>query len=400
MVRAVISLAINPLIAMNMTHYDYALTGFYTSFNSLLLPIFSLMYGQYYSRNFFKLKTDEERDQLGSDLLSSRLVFNVFELIFILLAFTIYARVQNIEFPVFPYAVITFSTIIFNSIYTFYLLKLKMRKNAKGFFMVSLYHALVLPALSILLVVVFKLGALGKLSAMFLTAFLFTAFLYPKISKGFRLKKDVIVDSLKFCWPLILAASSGYFLRGFDRALLVNINDSVQLGLYNVAITISGFLMIFQTSINNTFQPDIFEAVAQDNKKKLFIVLGGISFLNLIPIIVFVILAPLIFSLLTAGRFTEAYTYARILAFRNITSGMAYSITGVLIAYGYTKISMISEIGGAIISIFLFKYLIGKYQFFGAAWGQVFSYFGIILIALIFIFIKVKNKNNLTLGVH
>lgn len=392
MIRAVISLAINPLIAMNMTHYDYALTGFYTSFNTLLLPIFSFMYGQYYARNFFKLKTSEEQDQLGSDLLSSRLVFNVFELIFILLAFTVYARVQNIEFPVFPYAVITFSTIIFDSIYTFYLLKLKMRKNAKGFFRISLYHALILSALSILLVVIFKLGALGKLSAMFLTAFLFAAFLYPKLSKGFRLRKEIIIDSLKFCWPLMIAGSLGYFFTGFDRALLVNLDDTVQLGLYNVAVSISGFLMIFQSSLNNTFQPDIFEAVAQNNKKKLIIVLGGINLLNFIPIIVFIIFAPFIMKILTADRFTEAYTYARILSLRNITAGMYYTMSGMVIAFGYPSISLINKIFGSIISIFLFRYLIANFEFYGAAWGQVLSFTGMTIVGIIALAIKKRKK--------
>ena len=45
LIQGLVSLAINPLIAMNMSHYDYALTGFFTSFNSLTLPLLSLMFG-------------------------------------------------------------------------------------------------------------------------------------------------------------------------------------------------------------------------------------------------------------------------------------------------------------------------------------------------------------------
>lgn len=387
MVRAVISLAINPLIAMNMTHYDYALTGFYTSFNSLLLPLFSLMYGQYYARNFFKLKTTEERDKLGSDLLTSRLIFNAFELLFILVAFTIYAKTQNIEFPIFPYAIITFSSIIFNSVYTFYLLTLKMRKKAKQFFMISLYHALVMSGLSLLLVVLLKLGALGKLLALLLTAVIFAGLVLPKLLKKVHFNKELTIDALKFCWPLILAAASGYFLRGFDRALLVNLNDNVQLGLYNVAISISAYLAIFQTSINNTFQPDIFEAVAKNNKKKLITIIGGINLLNLIPIIIFIAFAPFIIKILTAGRFTDAYVYARILALNNISMTLAYTMTGIFIAKGYTFLSMTSEVIGAILSIFMFNILINKYNFYGAAWGQVISYILIFIIGIIVYFI-------------
>ncbi len=392
MLRAVISLAINPLIAMNMTHYDYALMGFYTSFNSLILPIFSLMYGQYYARNYFKLKTPEDRDQLGSDLMISRLIFNVFELIFILVAFTIYAKTQNIEFPIFPYAIITFSSVIFNSIYSFYLLTLKMRKNAKQFFFMSLYNALVMSGLSLLLVVLLKLGALGKLLALFLTAVLFAGIVLPKLLKKIHFNKELTIDALKFCWPLMIAGSLGYFFTGFDRALLVNLDDNIQLGLYNIALRISGFLMIFQTSLNQTFQPDIFEAVAKNNKKKLLVVLGGINLLNIIPIIVFILFAPLLINLLTAGRFTEAYLYARILSLRNLTAGMYYSMSGVIIAYGYTGISLINKIVGSLISIFMFKFLISRYEFYGAAWGQVLSFLGMILVGITVLLIKKRKK--------
>ena len=387
LIQGLVSLAINPLIAMNMSHYDYALTGFFTSFNSLILPLLSLMSGQYFNRHYFKLNSNEERDELAARLVSTRLIFNLFEIVFILIIFYIYANVQNIEFPVFPYAIITFSSIMFNNVYDFYLLKLKMGKRADLFLKISLYHTIILVASNLLLVVLFKLGALGKLFAPLITYIILFVYLLPKITKKFVLDKKIFLDALKFCWPLILAAASGYFLRGFDRALLVNLNDNVQLGLYNVAISISAYLAIFQTSINNTFQPDIFEAVAKNNKKKLITIIGGINLLNLIPIIIFIAFAPFIIKILTAGRFTDAYVYARILALNNISMTLAYTMTGIFIAKGYTFLSMTSEVIGAILSIFMFNILINKYNFYGAAWGQVISYILIFIIGIIVYFI-------------
>jgi len=396
LIQGLVSLAINPLIAMNMSHYDYALTGFFTSFNSLILPLLSLMFGQYFNRHYFKLNSNEERDELAARLVSTSLIFNLFEIVFILIIFYIYAKVQNIEFPVFPYAIITFSSIIFNNVYNFYLLKLKMGKRADHFFKISLYHTIILVASNLLLVVLFKLGALGKLLAPLITYIILFVYLLPKITKKLVFDKKIFLDALKFCWPLILAAASGYFLRGFDRALLVNLNDNVQLGLYNVAISISAYLAIFQTSINNTFQPDIFEAVAKNNKKKLITIIGGINLLNLIPIIIFIAFAPFIIKILTAGRFTDAYVYARILALNNISMTLAYTMTGIFIAKGYTFLSMTSEVIGAILSIFMFNILINKYNFYGAAWGQVISYILIFIIGIIVYFIY-KNFFNKTI---
>jgi O-antigen/teichoic acid export membrane protein len=395
LIQGLVSLAINPLIAMNMSHYDYALTGFFTSFNSLILPLLSLMFGQYFNKHYFKLNSEEERNDLAAKLVSTRLIFNLFEIVFILMVFYLYAKIQNIGFPVYPYAIITFSTIIFNNIYDFYLLKLKMGKKASSFFKISIINSVLLSGLLLLLVVGFKLGGLGKLLAPLVTSVILCIYLLPKITKKIILDKNIFIDALKFCWPLILAAASGYFLRGFDRALLVNLNDNVQLGLYNVAISISAYLAIFQTSINNTFQPDIFEAVAKNKKKKLLTIIGGINLLNLIPIIIFIAFAPFITKILTAGRFTDAYTYARILALNNVSMTLAYtSMSSIFIAKGYTFLSMTSEVIGAILSIVMFKIMIDKYNFYGAAWGQVISYFLIFIIGILsyFLYKKFFNK--------
>ncbi len=395
LIQGLVSLAINPLIAMNMSYYDYALTGFFTSFNSLILPLLSLMFGQYFNKHYFKLNSEEERNDLAAKVVSTRLIFNLFEIVFILMVFYLYAKIQNIEFPVYPYAIITFSTIIFNNIYDFYLLKLKMGKKASSFFKISIINSVLLSGLLLLLVVGFKLGGLGKLLASLVTSVILCIYLLPKITKKIILDKNIFIDALKFCWPLILAAASGYFLRGFDRALLVNLNDNVQLGLYNVAISISGYLAIFQTSIGNTFQPDIFEAVAKNNKKKLITIIGGINLLNLIPIIIFIAFAPFITKILTAGRFTDAYTYARILALNNVSMTLAYtSMSSIFIAKGYTFLSMTSEVIGAILSIVMFKIMIDKYNFYGAAWGQVISYFLIFIIGILSYFLYKKFFNN------
>jgi Na+-driven multidrug efflux pump len=146
--------------------------------------------------------------------------------------------------------------------------------------------------------------------------------------------------------------------------------------------------MLFQSSLNNTFQPDIFEAAIKNDKKKLIVILGGINLLNLIPIVVFIIAAPFIIKILTAGRFTAAYNYARILSLSNITAGIYYSLSNVIVAHGYPNITLITKIVGSIISIFLFKFLISNFEFYGAAWGQVLSFLAMTIVCLIMLFIK------------
>ena len=246
--------------------------------------------------------------------------------------------------------------------------------------------------MNVIFVVILKAGSLGKLLAPFVTSLFFAILLFPKLSKGINLDKKVTVDALKFCWPLIIAGGLSYFFSGFDRSLLAELNDNYQLGLYNVAMTVTGYLVIAQTSILSTFQPDLFKAVAQNNKKKIIVVLAGINILNTVPILIFIIFAPALLNILTGGKFTEAYHFARILSLKNITAGMYFSISGLMIAYGFSKWTLFYKTIGSILSIFLFKYLIKNYSFYGAAWGQVLSYLSLALIATAIMLFKKKSK--------
>ena len=139
-----------------------------------------------------------------------------------------YAKIQNIEFPVYPYAIIDFSTVMFNNIYDFYLLKLKMSKKANSFFKMSLINTALLSGLSLLLVVGFKLGALGKLGASLFTSVILFTYLLPRLTKKSIIDRKIFIDAFKFTWPLIIAGSLGYFFTGVDRAFLLTLDDTVQ----------------------------------------------------------------------------------------------------------------------------------------------------------------------------
>ena len=50
LIPMVLNLAINPLIAMNMTPEDYAINGYYTSFSSLISPVVLFYMLHYYNK--------------------------------------------------------------------------------------------------------------------------------------------------------------------------------------------------------------------------------------------------------------------------------------------------------------------------------------------------------------
>ena len=174
--------------------------------------------------------------------------------------------------------------------------------------------------------------------------------------------------------------------------MLEQTGDQHTLGLYNVAIAVSAHLSLIYVAFANTFQPDIFQAVASNNKKRIVKILGGLNVINAVPIILFIIFAPIIIKIITYGRYVDASAFARILALRNITSCFYFSISSLIIAYGYSKVALSNKVVGAILCLIMYKFIIDRYGFWGAAWGQVFSFLIMSVLSTMYIIYKLKNK--------
>lgn len=50
---AIVGVILNPLLAMNLSQEDYAILGYYSSFNFLLTPLLHFCTLTYYSRQYF-----------------------------------------------------------------------------------------------------------------------------------------------------------------------------------------------------------------------------------------------------------------------------------------------------------------------------------------------------------
>ena len=107
----------------------------------------------------------------------------------------------------------------------------------------------------------------------------------------------------------------------------------------------------------------------------------------------FVLFAPFLIDVLTAGRYIAAAPFARILAIHNITMAIYYMVVRLLIGNGYVKGELLVRIIGAVCSVVAFYILIQHYGFYGAAWGQVLSFAMLAIIGLLYLGFKRVRKN-------
>lgn len=392
-ITAGISILLNPFMASKLSHYDYAIIGYFASFTILLTPLVTFSLQSYYARNYFKV-SEVERKKIYSVILTIYSTFSgcVFALFYII--YLIYHSLAGDAFPSCPYALLTFLPIWLSSFYNLYIMDLKMKGDGVKYAVVTISYAVLSAILSIVLVCILEYGSIGRLVAVLSSTIIVT--IYCLLAKRIQLTWDVkiIRDALRFTWPLIISGILSYFFLGIDRVFLESLNDTISLGLYNIGLQISGYIAIVGTVLMQTFDPDIYKFTSRGEHRKVIFLCCSIIGIVFLVNLLFILCSKYIIFLLTAGRYVESTPYANILCFKNVTTTFAYLMSGVLIGYGFSKLELLNRLFGSIISVILYYFLITNFGYIGAAWGQSLSWLCMGCISLICLFIILKYKKN------
>lgn len=396
-----ISLAINPLVALNMDPDDYAITGYYTSFSTFFSPLIVFYMLHYFTRKYYEL--DElGRTELRATLVKALIFFSGCISLFCLLGLFIYINFFNKEsdMPFSPYAILTVLTLPITGIYSLMLTDLKMQRKSGGYLKLSLIASISLTFFTIIFVVLLKWGAMGKLLAPFVTNMIFfvLACYYYKDSLRIPFNKRLFKEMLVFCYPLTLAAMLNFFSNGYDRVYLERLGDNNELGYYSVGVQMAGYISIFQSAIGNTFQPDLFQAIAQKNKNKILKIILLLVGSTACVVVAYILVAPFVVKILTAGRYMMSVKYTQIIALSVLTSAMYFTVSQITVALGKSKITLVTKIITTIFSVMMFSYLIDHFAFIGAAWGMVLSFVVCLFVNLILLWLSFKYSKHDSLG--
>lgn len=391
---AVIQVCINPMLAKNLSPEDYAIIGYFSSFNLLLTPFITFFLTNFFIQRFF-LVSEEERAKIKATVVKLLVYFSFILSLVSLAGIYIYHVLINksSDIPFSPYAFLSIFSIFLTGIYSLRLAEYRLYRKARQFAFFTIFTGILSAIAAVIFVVIIKWGAFGRLFATFLTnllVFLVVFILERENLKG-GIDKDITRDILKFCWPLVIAGMLGFFNSGFDKILLERLGNLKELGYYSVGAQMAGYLSVFSNAINATFQPDIYECYAKKNFKRLLLFIGIVVGSISVAAIIYISLAPIIIDLLTAGRYVYSSGYSQIIALSTISAAIYYSSSQITIAMGYTKLLMWVKIFGGILSAFAFVGLIELFQYKGAAYGNVLSYL-IYFIINIFALLLFKRK--------
>ena len=389
LLNTILMLAINPFLAKNLSHSDYAIIGFHNSFQILLIPLLSFSLTNYYIRTYY-LTPELERDSLRDTIMQMTLIWGSGSIILCYTFFYFFFRFKNVDIPFFPYFIFTITTVFANNFVNMLQIDNRLNRRAKQFFKVAIGLRIAVISFSIVLVIFLKLGALGRMSAMAFCTIIYGVFTFRKMYKGNKIDWNIAKKAMKFCWPLALSAFLWYFLGGVDRIFLEELKDVNSMGLYNIAVGLAGKFGIFYMALAQTVEPDVYKSIAIKKYKRLVFISLGLIALNAIPNILFIIFAKPIINIFTYGRYVDATPFAQILTLKNISMSLYYTVIMIIVGLGFTKSELMNRLFGAILCYFMFKFMIEKFGFYGAAWGQSIAFIIMTIIGIVFILFNKK----------
>ena len=368
------NLLLSPLYALNLSAEDFAIVGYFASFQGIFGPLVLFEMHQNYMREYY-FRAEEGRDSLRTTMFKTFLVFPFIMVLLSLVVLYIYFNLSGAikDMPFFPYAILTFLPWALAGIYRLELIDCKVQRKAKEYFNISVTNSAILIISTVLCVVVFKWGATGKLMGAFIPALAMFVWSFWRHKDSLQDKIDwgLLKSTFMFCTPLVLAAMVDFFLGGYDKVFLQRYVSLDELGIYTIGLTIASYLGVFSTAMGETFNPDIYESIAhKDNKRALKIMLLQLIIM-LVIVIVFIVLARFIIYVLTAGRYVASTPYARIASIAAITTLIRGFITPFIYAAQKNNILLISKVITGVLAIIGYGVLIKYYGIMGAVWGTV-----------------------------
>lgn len=383
-----LSLVANPFIAKNMAPEAYAVSGYYTSFSSLISPIILFYMIHYYIKEYFRVD-EAGRKQLLATIAKALIWFSGIVSVLCFAALFGFLVLTNDagSMPIMPYLGLLVFSLPLTGLLNLQLAKCRMEKQSRSFFILSVSNGVLNIACTILFVVLMKWGAFGKLlGPLVCNLIVFVCMLW--LHRDALRTPTRLADFRRifvFCLPLTIGAMLGYFFGGFTTTYLESVGQMREYGIYIVGASMAGYLTTFSTAINNTFQPDIYESVIKKQwKRYIRVVVMQISLVFAVSLL-FILVAPYVISLLTAGRYVDSTPYARVLALCTVTSSIYYLINNYSITTNKPKLYLYTTVLGAAFMAVAVPMAVDRWTFMGGAWINVVSYmvFALINLALL-----------------
>ncbi len=385
-VQSAFALFTQPIYSSYLSAEEFGIIGYFAAISSFFTPLFILSMTSVYLMRYFKQDEKTNKEMLFN-ITFYLLILNTLTLFVGYAGIYFYFKHFGVEIPLNPFAWYILIALLLNNIKSIVLINFRIRRKALSFFTYSVINTALNVGIGILFVAGFKWGAEGRMLAPIISSLILIPYSFYILRKftAFNIKLSSFLKELKIATPLILASYAYVPITNIDRIFLERLDNLAELGLYSIGVTIAGYAQLALTALSMAFEPDVFESVANKNKKKLIKIAAVIFVPYLVFILVFMLFSKTIISLLTAGRYLGAQPYANITLLSVFLMGLYWLLMKILLALEKTQLNLIINIFGGAFAIGIFYFGIQYFGFYGAAYGKVVIALFMLIIAFLFV---------------
>lgn len=257
-----VSFFLLPLYTAYLTPADYGITGVVSSISSLLAIFTTLGLDSACTRFYYKYgeNPDYARRLFGTIscvILINSLFFG--GLFLVAHKWIVDPLVGEIDF--YPYVFLGLLNVMVTPLYLLFQGYLQTIQDGRTFGINSMLYFLLQVGLTIILVAVFKKGALGVLLAMLITSGVFFIYVFFAFLRHLHLgiEKGIVKESFRYSLPLLPHTLANWSNSTIDKLLLNGIRSESDAGLYNLGSQYSSVATTMSIAVNNAYVPWFFE---------------------------------------------------------------------------------------------------------------------------------------------
>lgn len=324
-----IGLILIPVYTSLLSPDEKGITDVITTIVAFFSIFYSLSLNSAVVRFYVDYKEDNKKlkDFWGTCI--SFVIINSFILTTIIIIFKNFIIIPiagDIEF--YPYILLGLISITLNPIYTVFQSTLQAKEESKKYAFNNLSYFILNLVLNLVLIIGFKLGALGSLLALAITDlvfFIYTIFKFlPTVNLG--INKHYLKSALKYSLPLLPHNLSGWAVSMIDRLFLNGMVSRAATSIYSTAAQFGNIINVLTSAINQAYVPWFFERMKEKDKNEEEIVKMAevLTIVYCFLALGMSLLGPEIFKVLVNERYYEGWKVIPFISFAFVFNGIYY----------------------------------------------------------------------------
>jgi len=302
-----------PILSYYLLPSDYGIVANY----GVIVSIFSIFVlvgvGGAITVNYFKIS----RDELSRFIFNGILIISISCVLIVSIVLFFHETIYSFVKVPLKYQLLAVSMAFASSLTGINMSLWRLEEKPLNFGAYQISQTILNAGLSLILVVVYKMGWVGRVNGMLVASLSFgllsLILIYKRGYLNIKFDKTLFLGILAFGLPLIPHSLSFWLRSGVDRIFITKYVGESATGLYATGFQFGVLISFLTMAFNNAFVPYMYKLLSEEDDKKLNrnkenlkkMILFGIGALGVLCIL-FTLFSNFILTILFSDKYSEA----------------------------------------------------------------------------------------------